>query len=179
MKIGDHLYFAPGVRFADLDADSPDLVGQFHSRIDSYYLAPARLLSEHGDYFASVLLLASAIDAIARYALPPARSGERYVAWLQTAIPSLSFEALAAQFYGDFRCGLVHEGRAKRACAFTPLIGRPVAVENGAMAVNPELFAEEVSRALDAFCSGVASSADALATFQSKLKADFQHELSN
>src|SRR6185369_11765370 len=114
MKIGECVFFAPKIRFSDLDVDSPTIVEHFHSRLNGYYIAPARALSQKDHCFAAVLLLASCIDAIARYALMQKRGNhERYVAWLQTAIPSLKSKPAATQFYKDFRCGLVHEARAK------------------------------------------------------------------
>jgi hypothetical protein len=178
MKIGEHLFFAPNVRFADLDVDDPIIVQHFHSRIDGYYLAPARLLAKH-HAFAAVLLLASSIDAIARYASQPGECNRcRYVRWLHTALPCLSSKLLATRFYEDFRCGLVHEARAKDGCVFTSQIRHPVVVENGVMAVNPELFADEVFQALDTFCKCLKVSAGALAEFQKALKRDFKKEMS-
>jgi hypothetical protein len=37
MKIGDHVYFAPGIRFADLDLEGPTLPTQYAARIEGYY----------------------------------------------------------------------------------------------------------------------------------------------
>jgi hypothetical protein len=174
MKIGEHLYFAPGVRFNQLNVNDPMIIQHFHSRIEGYYLIPAKILAEKEDYaFPATLLLASAIDAIARDDSRPARNRERYVGWLQIAFPCLATKPLAEQFYDDFRCGLVHEARAKNGCVFTTFIGGPVFVENGIMAINPQRFAKDVFQALDNFCAKLKNFPDALKKFQNQLKKRF------
>ena len=179
MKIGEHLFFAPGVRFADIDVNDQSVINHFHSRIEAYYLNPAKTLLKNEDYaFPATLLLASAIDAIARYASKPAPNRVRYIGWLQTELPCVSAKPLAEQFYDDFRCGLVHEARAKNGCVFTTLTARSVFVEKGIMAINPKYLVQDVSVALDSFCANLKKSPIAFLKFQNELKRDFQHELS-
>jgi len=130
MKIKDHLYFAPGVRFSDLTIHSPKIVEKFHQRIESYYLEPARLLTKEEQAFAATVLLVSCLDALARYdsADPKNNWGnrKRYIDWLKTTMPKVFSEKVATAFYDDIRCGAVHEARIKNGCAFTFYAGNSI-----------------------------------------------------
>ncbi|HNT56020.1 MAG TPA: hypothetical protein PKG95_14990, partial [Anaerolineaceae bacterium] len=43
MRIDDQIYFAPGVRFQDLDWDNPSaLIDAFRQRVHGFYLTPAQ-----------------------------------------------------------------------------------------------------------------------------------------
>lgn len=66
MKIGDHVCFAPGIRFADLDLEGTTLPTQYAARIEGYYLTPAERAAQQEDAFAAGLLVVAAIDAMAR-----------------------------------------------------------------------------------------------------------------
>jgi hypothetical protein len=181
MKIGDLLYFAPGVSFNGLNFNSPDIVGKFHKRIEAYYLAPARSFMGSKQGFPAMVLLVSCMDAIGRYAsVKPLGNKVRYVAWLQIALPQIfSKEKDAIQFYEDVRCGIVHEAVVKSGCVFSFAIGKPIFVEDGIMAVNPQLLAENVTDALNSFCKKVADDASLLENFQKALKDDFKKDLEN
>jgi hypothetical protein len=65
MREGDDLFFAPGVRFGDVDLIGPDLAEQYRARINGFYLVPAQLCVERGYAFAASLLLVSTIDLMA------------------------------------------------------------------------------------------------------------------
>jgi hypothetical protein len=178
MKIGDYLYFAPGIPFDAFNADHVDAAGFFRARIEGYYLVPARLLAEAGHAFASVLLLASAMDALARYAMPKTMTvHDRCVGWFREAMPTVFSEQDAEIFYNNFRCGLVHEARVKEGCVFTTDVANPVVVESGLMAVNADLLAKEVSQALNYFCKVFLAKPGRLTAFLNQLKTDFQNEL--
>jgi hypothetical protein len=177
MKIDEFLYFAPNTRFVDVDLASPKVVDQFKERIQEYYLVPARLLAKQY-LFGACVLLASALDAIGRFESPPKMGvGERYISWTRKYVPSLGSDALAKQFYYDFRCGVIHEGRAKKGCVFTTETGRTITVEHGLMAVNTMLLWDEVKLALDTFCTRTLADPELLQTFQNKLREDFEVEM--
>jgi hypothetical protein len=46
MKLGDILYFAPNVKFSDLDLSGVKLPDQFEARIRGFYLGPAKSLAQ-------------------------------------------------------------------------------------------------------------------------------------
>jgi hypothetical protein len=180
MKIREILYFAPDISFNGLDFNSPEIVEKFRKRLEGFYLAPARLHVDRAEGFPAMVLLVSCMDAIGRYASNNKRgtNRDRFVGWLQTALPHI-FSKIddATQFYLDVRCGAVHEARVKMGCVFTFEIGNTIFVEDGIMAVNPRLLAEEVTNALDQFCKTVASDAENLAKFQKLLNDDFKNDL--
>jgi hypothetical protein len=66
MRIGDIVYFAPGIKFSDIDLSGEELPEQFESRIEAFHLKPAHDMAHRGHAFASGLLLPSCIDALAR-----------------------------------------------------------------------------------------------------------------
>jgi hypothetical protein len=67
MRIGDVLYFAPKIRFAELDFnDVPALVRAFQSRVEGFYLDPAARALAAGDGFAGGLVCCAAIELIAK-----------------------------------------------------------------------------------------------------------------
>jgi hypothetical protein len=183
MQIGDCLYFAPGIRFQDLKLDSPEVVQQFKVRIEGYYLEPAGLLAEKrfvDKYaFASVLLLASAIDGMSHFEPQPGKKGnkEQYVAWAHLYVPSLPTEDMALKFYKQIRCGVVHEARAREGGVFTTETGEPIKIEKGLMAVNPQRFGPEVAQVLEAFCNRTANTPNLLQAFQDQIRKDFAAEL--
>jgi hypothetical protein len=45
MRRKDGLYFAPKIRFIDIDPSAPALPSQWVARIDGFYLQPARVLA--------------------------------------------------------------------------------------------------------------------------------------
>lgn len=52
MKIGDLLYFAPGIRFDQVDLDGVGLPVQLHKRIEGLYILPAEECAARGHAFA-------------------------------------------------------------------------------------------------------------------------------
>src|ERR1700733_9690935 len=65
MRQGDDLFFAPGVRFSEVDLTGPALTKQYRARIEGLYLGPARLCIDQNYAFAAGLLLVSTIDFMA------------------------------------------------------------------------------------------------------------------
>jgi hypothetical protein len=156
MRIGDILYFAPGIRFEDIDLRSPDLPRQYRERITGFYIDPAEQCADSGHAFAAGVLLVSAIDALARL-----RSrdgvGDRFKKFAREKLPSFADENLAQRFYEDFRNGLVHEARLKNGAQFTLEFEPTVAIANDIMLINPRLLAAEVRAALNAYVTLLAS----------------------
>ena len=174
MRIGDSLYFAPDIRFDEVLLDSPEVVRQYQTRIEGYYLEPARMLAAKGYGFGAVTILASALDALARFERPlTEKNRKRYIGWTSKHVPALTALGFARQFYDDFRCGVVHEGRAKAGCVFVPRTAYTINVEGNLMGVNPERFADEVTQVLEDFCARTETTPALFRHFQDQLKADF------
>lgn len=151
MQIGEHLYFAPNIRFDQLDLQGLALPEQFAQRIRGFYLDPAGLCAEKGFAFASGVLLVACIDALARFRTEINGTGERFRAFTKAQLPSFGTDELAKQLYDDFRCGLVHESRIKRGAQFSfdfECTALPLA---DALIINPSLLLQEVSEALDQY----------------------------
>lgn len=110
---GDILYFAPGIRFNQIDLNGPTLPEQFNCRITGYYIKPAEECCERGQAFAAGVLLVSCIDALARFKFKTNDVGKRFKDFVQQELPSFSNKELAKRFYEDFRNGLIHESRIK------------------------------------------------------------------
>jgi hypothetical protein len=150
MKINDILYFAPGIRFSEVDLNGSKLPDQFKHRVDWFYVEPAKKYAESRFPFAAGLLLVSCIDALAHLRF---RKGvrDRFVKFAREELRSFSRDGIAVDFYEDFRNGLVHEGRLKNGGQFSPDIGKTVQQSDGILLVNPKHLAEEVSSALDSY----------------------------
>src|SRR3989442_1097396 len=99
MKVGDHVFFAPGVRFSDLDLGGPRLPEQYRTRIEGYYLTPANRAAEAGDAFAAGLLALAAVDAMSLLYFGPNRDSRKVTRDFQTfahqLLPSFSTPANA------------------------------------------------------------------------------------
>lgn len=152
MRILDHIYFAPNVRFSQLSLDRDLLLPQFYARIDGYYLFPARALAEQGHAFASGLVLVSCMDALARIESGSAGEvRERFLSWVTQHLPSFSDENLAKGLYDDFRNGVVHESRVKNGSQFSLEFSATVSKLGEILVVNPRLLTLEVEEALRDF----------------------------
>jgi hypothetical protein len=113
MRVGDILYFAPGVRFRDVDVKGAGLPDQYRERMMGLYVEPAEACAGRGQAFASGVLLVSCIDALARARFSDPKVGDRIKRFAREELKSFPREALAVRFYHDFRNGLVHEARIK------------------------------------------------------------------
>src|SRR5690242_6034461 len=120
MKVGNHVYFAPDIRFSDLDLDGPNLPLQYSSRIEGYYLVPAERAAHGGHAFAAGLLAVAAVDAMSRLYYGPNRSsrssGSDFRIFAHQRLKSFGDPRNAKILYDKYRNGLVHEARLKDGC---------------------------------------------------------------
>jgi hypothetical protein len=151
MRVGDILYFAPGIRFRDVDVKGPRLPDQYRQRIVGLYVEPAEACATNGQSFASGVLLVSCIDALARVRFSEPKVGDRIRRFAREELKSFRSEARATRFCDDFRNGLVHEARIKEGCQFSLEIGSTVEELDGLMLINPARLAAEVRASVDAF----------------------------
>ena len=174
---GDILYFAPGIRFDQIDLYGPTLPTQFECRIVGYYMKPAQECCERGHAFAAGVLLVSCIDALARFRLKTNKVGERFKDFVQRELPSFSNRELAEHFYEDFRNGLVHESRIKRGGQFS-FDGKQTLEEiEGLLCVNPVYLGQEVRCALRKYVALLSSDAKERTSFTSIFRRDHAEDL--
>lgn len=154
MREGGDLYFAPGVRFADVTLDDVSFVNHLRDRINGFYLEPARLCVAKEHAFAAGLLLVSTIDFLARLHLSAEELteqksvGSEFQFFVRRGLPSFESKALAQKLYYDFRNGLSHEARIKNAGEFSFEKQQTVCVVDGRLCVNPRYLLIEVETAL-------------------------------
>lgn len=181
MKVGDHVYFAPGIRFTDLDLDGPRLPKQYSARIEGYYLTPADRAAKAGDAFAAGLLALTAIDAMSRLYFGPNRPSRQvksdFEFFVRGLLPSFSEPMKAKILYEKYRNGLVHEARLKDGCQFE--IGRSTTFDtSGPMPIiDPARLVTEGRAALKQLVSELEVSQQFLAEFAKYLREEFSFEL--
>lgn len=150
MKIDDILYFAPKIKFSQVDWNGRKLANQFKARIEGFYLEPARKCAESEYAFAAGTLLVSCVDALARLRFG-GNVKTRFTKFARKELQSFSRDNLAERFYEEFRNGLVHKARLKQGAQFSLGIGRTLKRFDGILVVNPEHLAGELSSALDSY----------------------------
>ena len=119
MREGDDLFFAPGVRFSEVDLAGPTLAKHYRARIDGFYLNPARLCIGQSYAFAAGLLLVSAIDFMAgrhhsAEGLVGRGGGADFRPFARKELRSFVSDDLTQRLFDDFRNGLSHELRINR-----------------------------------------------------------------
>lgn len=177
-RIADQLYFAPGIRFADLDLTGNRLPDQFRQRISGFYLKPAMYLADKRHTFAAGVLVICAMDALALLVTGSNSVGGR-IESLCKRIPGLDSDGRSEMFTEDFRNGLVHEARIKNGSEFSLDIDVVAEYRVRRLAVNPLFLAKAVSQLLDRYVSSLYQNRSAQLTFRNKLKRKFRFELSN
>ena len=150
MKIGEILFFAPGIRFSEVDLNGSGLPEQFRRRVTGFYVEPAEECAQRGWPFAAGVLLVSCIDALARLRFGD-RVRKRFRKFAAEELESFSDADLTERFYDEFRNGLVHEGRLKKGGQFSLEVGKTVELLDGILLVNPKYLADEVRSALGSY----------------------------
>ena len=176
MKIGDFLYFAPDIRFSQVDLSGEQLPRQYASRVEGFYLTPASLLAESGHGFAAGLLVLTAIDALARLSRGEQGVGARIKAWLGNELSGLRTPEQAEALYSQVRNGLVHEARLKAGVEFS-LEQETLVDEGPVLSFNPQLLIGEVRDALARLVQQLESDASARQAFLDRFKDEFVYEL--
>jgi hypothetical protein len=150
MRAGDVLLFSPDYELSRLiTAEPTEIADQLERRVEGFYLGPADLLNRRSHSFAAGVLCFGAVDAIARYEVASGYSSDRFKRWI-SKLPD--FRELPDEdldrVYDDFRDGLLHEGRIRRAGQFTYKISEAVHVENGVALINPRVLVGQIRAAL-------------------------------
>lgn len=176
-RIAEQLYFAPSVRFADVDWKER-LPTQFQQRILGWYLNPAIELAEKHHAFASGILAVCAIDALALFQTG-SNGNARITAFCRKYISDLAEAKDAEMFCDHFRNGLLHEARVKAGSEFSLEIGRTVEIHHKYLAVNPLRLAIRVDEVLKEYVDYLYHNPPAKLSLAKKLKRIFRHELAH
>jgi len=182
MRIGDFVYFAPGLPFSKVNLSPGQLGPQWERRLEGFYLAPADSCAGQGFAFAAGLLVLSAIDAMARYQYHPKRGnakrqvGTEFKRFAKEELPSFASDELADALYDAFRNGVVHEARVKAGAQFS-LEQEPTVENFGLISVNPRGLVREVRAALRGYTAYVTADEEAYRGFLDALRRDFEEEL--
>jgi hypothetical protein len=175
-RLGDCLYFAPGVAFSSLDIRGGRLPDQFFQRIDGFYLQPAIELARNRHDFAAGLMAVCAADALAGFVTGASGTKERMVAFFRH-IPGLDERETAELFCEHFRNGLVHDARVKGGSEFSVDI-RGVAQRHGdRLAVNPLGLAEGVRRMLAEYRKRLYRDYTEMKSLRARIRRRFKVEL--
>lgn len=178
MRLGDYVYFAPGIRFAELDLGGRRLPEQFERRIAGYYLDPALDCCDCGHAFAAGLVIVACIDALARLQYG-GEVGMRFKRFLKEELSSFTDERVAERFYDQFRNGLVHEARVKKGGQFSLEQSETVVVDGSILSINPRLLANEVRAALKRYVALLVADDSARLELAQVLKREFLEELAD
>jgi hypothetical protein len=141
------IYFAPNLKFSDLDLTGNRLPTQLQQRIDGFYLTPALSLAETRDAFAAGVLVVCAIDALAWFRGGGVGSTARIEAFCRK-IPDLDVNDNVEVFCRDFRQGLVHQGLVKNGGEFSFDLERIAKRDHERLIVNPECLALQMRQML-------------------------------
>ena len=185
MRIGDVLFFAANLRFADLNlGDSTSLVEAFKARVEGFYLSPARKLVDGDDAFAAGVICVALIDFIARYSSGKDMVRDRFTSWLEDNIaefkdkdPLKPSGTLAGRFYEDFRNGLVHEGRIKNLGQFSKSFPELLLLIDEGMICNPGELIQKTTEAVNRYLDLVIKDRSQFEKLQRRLKTDFEAEI--
>lgn len=203
MKVENKIYFAPGIEFKTVDWDDYHaLVEHFIARVYAYYITPAKKMSEWlenaghdpsvllGIAFGSGVICCTTIDFLARIELNTNAVGIRYTQWLKKYIPEMNNsdpdndqQTIAERFYGEFRNGLIHEGRVKNAGQFSldpdPFYppSQVVSFVDHAMVVHPFNLLYTIEAGLHRLCIELHSDPDRLAQFAVSIKNTYQTDI--
>ena len=155
MRIGELLFFAPGITFDQVDFSGEELPDQFEHRVRSFYLKPAAVCVEAGFAFAAGVLLLACVDALARMKTGMKKVGKRFRKFARDDLTSFSEGDRAERLYDAFRNGLIHEGRIKDGAQFSFDYQSTVEEMQGVLVINPQLLAQEVEGALKTYIAAL------------------------
>jgi hypothetical protein len=175
-RIGDELYFAPGVPFSAVDLRHGGLPNQFYRRIAGFYLNPAVELAASRHDFAAGLLTVCAADALGGFMTGASGTTERIVGFFR-AIRGLENEDVVRLFVDHFRHGLVHEARVKNGGEFSMEVPRVAERRGASLVVNPHLLADAVHARLTEYCARLNKETAELSALKRKIERRFSTEL--
>ena len=177
MRISDILYFAPGVRFSDVDLEGPGLPDQLRQRILGFYIEPAIECCGRGEAFAAGVILVSCIDALARFSSKETEvTPELFKRFVRKELPSFGLDDSAKRLYEEVRCGLVHEARLKNGAQFSLKIDTDIQESANVLIVNPARLADEVQDALERYIAALKSDERQRGSLAARLMVEYERD---
>lgn len=185
----DDLYFAPGIRYDDVDwQDDSEVVKAFEKRLCGLYMEPTReLCDDDRNVFAAGVMCTVTIDMLARFTYDQQRGvRKRFTKWLKDAESNFKCtslgegdKSLADRVYEDFRNGTVHEGRVKKGGQFSLRIDGLFATDNGIIVLNPEKLLELIKCQAKAWIETLQEDSDARKKFCDTLREDLEDDIAS
>lgn len=179
MMVGDCLYFAPGIRFVDLDLAGSGLPRQFQSRMEGFYLCPGERMANEGYAFASCLLAVACIDGLAFFETGSTDVKRRFRKWCLANLKQLVNDHNADDFYDAFRNGLVHQVSVKRGGVLDLEQHTAIEFREGIPFVNPRRLILEVRRVLMDYVCRMEEQAALRKALEGQIRKTFEIELAN
>lgn len=178
MLIGKTLFFSKNYTFKDFkNGDKQKRLAAFQDRVYSLYIDPINILIENEAAFGAGVISVSLIDCFVRVMFRIPRSNpDSYKKWLKSNINDFCKDDYAKRFYEDFRCGLVHEGRIKKAGQFTFSIREIIKKENGIFFVNPSLLSKKLIDVFEEYLILVENNSEEYNKFEAFLLSDFKED---
>lgn len=148
MNINEEVYFSPSVKLAQVAQLSDEvLLNSYRERIQSWYIDAAERLNSIHLGFASSVILFSLLDALARLFIRENKLvGVRIKEFSKKYLNAS--EEQSRVLYEIFRNGVIHEGRIDGA-HFSYSMKMWILIEEKQVIVNPSLFCEKLSIAID------------------------------
>jgi hypothetical protein len=175
-RLNEILYFAPGVRFRDVDLTGNRLPKQIYQRVDGFYIKPAIELARSNQAFASGLLSVCAMDHMG-YLLTGANGSRARFMDFCKRIPDLAAGDTPRIFYEDFRCGLVHAAHIDSAGEFDLDAEKLAQLDGSRLIVNPLLLARALQPALKECTDNIYKQRGAAKTLANNVRQMFKVEL--
>ena len=182
MNIEKELHFSPNFKYIDLNWDDRDnLIRAFRDRVEGYYLEPAKCLNQCKYSFAAGVICLITIDFLAKIETGIGNVGKRFKYWVKLHFKDLNDEDIslndfASRLYEEFRNGLVHEGRIKKASQFSDDFSKLVEIEGLIMIINPKYLLKEIIRSFKEYISKLKTEKSEFDIFKKNLKEDFQND---
>lgn len=182
MRVGDHVYFAPGILLKDLDLlDKDFLISAFEKRMNSYFLEAMRLLNEQKNAYGAAIIEFSMIDALAKYTSTVMESKDRKAIREMTKILQANFAInakLAKRACNEFRNGLLHENHIKDKGQLCYETSKSFELEEkGCLIVNPQKLEDELKTFFQLYIEKLQTDEEVYSLFLRHIKNDFENEI--
>lgn len=176
MRVKDELYFAPKVKFEDINwGDKGKLIEAFEDRIKGFYLDPIKLLLCANHPFAAGVICITTIDCLGRLNYGKDEK-KRVKKWAENYLTEFKNNPENAEiFNNDFRNGLVHEGRIKNGSYFSFEI-KKIVFDGKSIGVNPKYLYGTIKTYFNEYIDKINKENKAFKNFKEMLNNDFSIE---
>lgn len=184
MKIRKKIYFSQKYKFNEINWDNQDnLIKVFQDIVESFYLKPAKLLNNYKYGFAAGAICLITIDFLARIETGSNHVRERFEKWVKCNIKEFNktdinnpSRTLAYRLFEDFRNGLVHEGRIKKASQFSYDSHELVEIDQSIM-INPRYLLNAIIKSFKKYINKLKTNKYTFDNFKKNLEKDFHEDM--